>query len=104
MFYKSNIAADDSSHHVRMSIKAIIFNLVACAAWWYVDRAISFFSTLYIFPVVLVAALYVHLSGLVYSFVLAGKCKMYSWAAIVFVASAAPLTAIAFAYFGGRTS
>jgi hypothetical protein len=100
MFYKSNIATDDAVHHVRMSIRAIIFNVIAYAIWRHVDRTGGLIETLTILPVVLIAALYVHLSGLVYSFVLAGKYKMYGWAAIVFVASAAPLTAIVFAYLG----
>ena len=104
MFYKSNIAADDAVHHVRMSTRAIIFNVIAYAIWWHVDRTCGLIGALTILPVVLIAALYVHLSGLVYSFVLARKCKMYGWAAIVFVASAAPLTAIVVSYLDGGAS
>lgn len=103
MFYKKNIASDDAAHHVRMSVKAIISNVVVCAAWWYVDRTLSF-GTLVFVPIVFIAALYVHLSGVVYSFVLAGKCRMYGWAAAVFVVSAAPLYAIAAAYIWGGAS
>ncbi len=107
MFFKKNIAVTNVVHHAEMSKRAITFNVVACIAWVAVfgmgkksgigGLAFAPFGIL-----VFVAALYVHLSGLAYSFVLAGKCKMYGRALSVFVASAIPLLAIAaFFIWGG---
>jgi hypothetical protein len=103
MFFKKNIATDDHVHHARMSERAIIFNVVACAAWWSLVKPFSAGSFFFI-PIAFIVVLYVHLSGVVYSFVLAGKCRMYGRAASVFVVSAAPLIAIASVIIWGGAS
>lgn len=103
MFFKKNIAVDDFAHHARMSERAIIFNVVACAAWWAAVRKLNPGTFVFI-PIVFCAVLYVHLSGVAYSFVLAGKCRMYGRAALVFVVSAVPLFAIAAVFIWGGAS
>jgi hypothetical protein len=102
MFFKKNVAADDAVHHTRMSERAIIFNVVACAAWWAAISNVSPIAFIFI-PILLIAVLYVHLSGVAYSVILARKCRMYGRAASVFLVSAAPLLAIGVAIIRGET-
>ena len=106
MFFKKNIAADDVVHHARMSERAIVFNIIACFAWVTAFKMINI-GTLVFAPIVVlvfIVALYVHLSGVAYSIVLAGKCKLYRRAAAVFAVSTAPLLALAAFFIWGGAS
>lgn len=53
--------------------------------------------------VVFIVALYIHLSGLAYSILLLGKCKIFSRGTLVLVVSAGPLMAIAAFFIWGGT-
>ena len=86
-----------------MSAKAIIFNTVACSVWvamWVTMKRSGYgaFFLMFIFVPVVVAALYIHISGAVYSMILARKCRMYERAALLFLLSVGPLIALATLY------
>jgi hypothetical protein len=51
--------------------------------------------------VVFILALYIHLSGLAYSILLLGKCRIYGRGALVMAVSVAPLVAIAAVFIWG---
>jgi hypothetical protein len=90
-----------------MSRRAIVFNLAAFGALVFVlgEARSSGIAGLVFAPfgiVLFIVALYIHLSGLSYSILLLGKCKIYSRGALVLAVSAGPLMAIAaFLIWGG---
>ena len=103
MFFARKIHTNEVDHHRRMSAKAIIFNTVACSAWvaiWVTMKRSSYeaFFLMPLFVLVVVAALYIHISGAVYSMILARKCRMYERATLLFLLSVGPLIALATLY------
>jgi hypothetical protein len=102
MFFGRNVPYDDLVHHAQMSERAITVNVVVCVAWvmslvagsdrFGFGAAGILFAFLEV--LVVVAALYVHLSGVAYSVILAKKCKLRNKAVQVFVVSGVPLVGL----------